>query len=433
MAFFLVFVAGGAAAKDEPARSNKATHARASADYNQSAVARSKACGPVNSKTMVYEVKDYWHGLTQCMRQLRDVWNHGGPDTLRTISGKKVRIQDLVRNQIVSELQKPYVRFYSNKDKGNAKGLTYAEVVDAEFKIKPGIERVALTNSIGVPYNGMGQSGMAYFLSQFARLSKKAGGEIGMRDAAFYRSIAMLSVNTLLTDTTEGGLATSVKCDKSPELQCTWFHSVTRRDLPSIAGGTLNQNLHVVRDLGLIADSMNDTSTEKKRINNAVRAGVNQLVFSNGHVGANTSPNFADFLSAPVGIGKVHWLYYGVRVDNDKKGGYFLNSKGKDCGYQMHVLDLLSSILARAEKLNELPDEFKSCSASAASAYQTILAVDATPNVQKNWSANDGRDYQCNDVTRKATRKSKFLNKLYGSCAWNESLDKELTKSPSGP
>jgi len=226
----------------------------------------------------------------------------------------------------------------------------------------------------------------------------------------------MLSINTLLTDTAEGGLATSSKCDKSPALQCTWFHSVTRRDRSSIAGGTLNQHLHVVRDLGLIADSIDDSPTDKERVNDAFRAGINQLVLSKGHVGVNAPPNFDDFVSGPVGTGQVHWLYYGISVDSKKKEGYFLNKKGKDCGYQMHVLSLLSSVLERAERLNILPKELRNCSASPASAYHTILAVDASPNAPKNWSADDGRDYRCNDAAREATRENKFLKKLYGSC-----------------
>jgi len=420
----------GAVAIDEQTRTNAGVDTKMSADYDPTTVSRSGSCGTVNPATSVYEVDDYWHGLAQCMRQLRNIWSRGGgANTLHTINRKQIPIQDVVRNQVIAELQKPHVRFYSNNDKKNAKGVTYGEVVNGELNIRPDIKRLALINSIGVPYNGMGQSGMAYFLDQFAILSKKAGGETGARDAVFYRSLAMLSVNTLLTDTAEGGLATSSKCDSSPELQCTWFHSVTRRDRPSIAGGTLNQHLHVVRDLGLLADSTNNSRTDKERLNKAFRAGINQLVFSNGHVLANIPPNLADFVNSPVGADQVHWLYYGLNVNSNKERGYFLNQKGKDCGYHMHVLDLLSSILARAEKLNMLPDEFKSCFTSMASAYQAVLAVDVAPNIQKNWSGDDGRDYQCDAATRGATRRNKFLNKLYGSCEWKGIRDNNQRQS----
>ena len=378
-------------------------------------------CGSdFDASTSSFRVNDYWHGLTQCFRQLRDIWRHGGPETNVSVGGEKFAIRDLVRNQILAELKKPYVGFFREQVANTpSEKLVFSEAVGPDMKVPSDIQRVALLNSKGLPYNGMGQSGFAYMLYFFSKLSKKVGDSIGNQDANFYRSIALLSVNTLLTDTEKGGLATTTSCSNHETETCSWFHSITRRDWPASAGGTLNQDLHVIRDLGLIADAMTDKADAKmkKRIDQAVSAGVNQLIIGKGRVSPGTSPNMANYLSAPVGTGHVQWLYYGMNVSSKKNNaGYFLDRKGKDCMYHVHVLNLLNTVLERADKYDYLPNEYKSCSSPVAAAYRTIHIANNSPGNRSMWTANNGRDYECGASTQKSHWRGKFLDKLYGAC-----------------
>lgn len=390
-----------------------------------------KNCGTnIDSKSLTFETKDYWHGLAQCMRNLRDIWSKRGPASLITLDDQKVTVRELVRRQVVFALNQPYVVFFDKDEVRPSDGQLFRQVINSQLDFSPDVDRVALTNKRGVPYNGMGQSGLSYFLYQFSFLSEKINDEQGKRDSVFYRKVANFSINTVLTETDAGGLATSSKCGNNAQETCVWFHSVTRRDLETKAGATLNQDLHVIRDLGSISDLLRKNGTKEddamiSRLDAAVSAGINQLFISEGRRNKKyNSPNFSDFLSPSVGFGQVNWLFYGINLAAENKAGYFLGREGKDCAYHMHVLDLLDSILQRAQGKGTLSDQYKSCSIPLASAYRTISVVSSSVGDKAVWAANDKRDYQCSYFSKKKNWNPNFLTKLYKSCDLNGNFEK---------
>lgn len=388
-----------------------------------------KNCGSnIDSKSLVFKTKDYWHGLAQCMRNLRDVWSRRGPTVLITLGNQQVSVRELVRRQIVFALNQPDVVFFDKDGTGSSDRRLFRQVINSQLDFSPDIDRVALTNNRGVPYNGMGQTGFAYFLYQFSLLSEKMKDQEGKRDSVFYRKVANFSINTVLKEVGAGGLASSSKCGDNEQEACVWFHSITRRDLDTRAGATLNQDLHVIRDIGLISDLLQKEDADKNsamisRLDAAVSAGINQLFISAGHQNKKyNSPNFSDFLSPSVGDDQVSWLFYGIDLATENKAGYFLGRDGKDCAYHMHVLDLLDSILQRAQRKGALSEQYKSCSIPLASAYRTISIVSSSVGDRKVWTANDKRDYQCSYFSKKQKWNPPFLAKLYKPCALTDSF-----------
>lgn len=328
---------------------------------------------------LVLDVPDAWHGLAQCFRRLRDLWaRHGGSEPVRAGRRDVGHVSVLVARQVAWEMSRPRTRTVEGRNGRPSMAL--------------------LLNDRGQPYNAMGQTGVAYFLYQFAALSEGMGQ--GARQAAeMYRHFAWASVTAVLTDVSDGGLASWRDCAVASQRRCVWFHSVTRRDLPTRAGATLNQHLHAVRDLGLIADLLAARGDKQQAhsLDEAVKAGIAQLIAARKH--GDGSPNLASFLFTPMGKAEVRWSYYGwnreANVDGD---GYLLKEKGRNCAYHFHVVELLAQIFARARKQSDaagLVSEALACGGPLDQLVRTAR-IRLTDEDSKNWgSSKGGEAFSC--------------------------------------
>lgn len=309
--------------------------------------AQPKACNR-RSDCTPYEIDipDYWHGLASCLRAVRDTWASQGADAEVRVTreGRRETISDFARQVVVASVRRSEVRFAAVTE-GRSALYRFADVFDSDLTPRGRFDDVFVANDRGTPYNGMGQSDMAYWSLQLAAQAGKGGYERSATDAAFYRAIATGAISAALRPVQEGGLASDLPCSDNPQKRCAWYHSITRRDRRPEQGLTLNQHLHVVRDLGLIADAFGRLGWDgADRYDAAAEAGVNQLLQPRRVAG--TPPVLADFLAPPAGRERVRWLYYG----HGGSSGYFLNRNGSDCNYHVHVLQLLEQVLARQAK-----------------------------------------------------------------------------------
>lgn len=402
------------------------------------------ACGPVKQvqqcdaerhcdRVPAYDVPDYWHGLAQCMRGLREVWSRKGadapvdmPNGQRSASG----VAGQVRLQVVREMSSSHVRFLGPGDPVS-RGFSFDAAFGPKGESKRTFDRVLLVNDKGLPYNAMGQSGLAYFLYQMAALAGRGTSEQSTADARMYRLLARGAIRTVITPVSQGGLATTRSCGAR---RCTWYHSVTRRDQTTEMGATLNQDLHAIRDLGLIADTVAKLQWDEGiDFEKAITEGLNQLAFSAGSDGTGAPPNLQDFLAPPVGEAGVRWAYYGFNPMSMKQPrGYFLGKAGKDCNYHLHVLDLLSQILERQQAkggLDRYRDELLSCDRPIAEFQRAARLRKTQPTLPASWSApSPGRDFSCPRLVAKAKAEvadsdedespssSSFLDKQLQSC-----------------
>lgn len=283
----------------------------------------------------LFDVPDFWHGLSGCLRGLRDLWGRQGGQTLVGLGTSDVPVRDVVRRQIQGELTRRTTAMFD----ADGRRLAADRVFDGKGRWKDAPQRLVLTNEAGQAYNAMGQSDLAYFLGQFAVLARRSDDAASREDAAMYLALARASIEVDLTPTARGGLATVSQC--AGDMTCTWYHSVTRRDRPGPAGATLNQHLHVTRDLALMA-----VLAEKEGLPDAARyraaslAGLAQLLVSPGLRAAASTPNLADYL--PTGSAS-RLAFYGIGLPQGK--GYYLGSQGRDCNYHLHVLDLMAAVL----------------------------------------------------------------------------------------
>lgn len=375
-------------------------------------------------RVAAYDVPDYWHGLAQCLRGLRDRWSRDGPDAPVGVGGGgDAGVSTLVRRQVMLAMAAPTVRFTAT---GAAKAdLGLDDVVDARGTPRRGFDRVVLLNDRGVAYNAMGQSGLSYFLFQMAVLADRGGYPEAAADTTLYRALARGAIATVLTPVAAGGLAASRPCDDDASLRCTWYHSITRRDQPTAAGATLNQHLHAVRDLGLIADLLRKQRwNEGTDFNRAIIEGLNQLAFAAGSTRPGAPPNLADFLSPPAGKARVRWAYYGLNpTAADDRRAYFLGVGGKDCSYHLHVLDLLSQVLQRAQAqgfLARYEGPLLACGSALGEMQRAARLRTERPGDAKLWSTPAaGRDYTCPKLGSDATPdedNDSFLEKRLASC-----------------
>ena len=297
---------------------------------------------PDCNQEFAFEIEGYWHKLAQCMRDIRNTWRREGPDYKIQLPGFP-SVSDLALAEIVQEMARSRVRFTT----ADGQKLAFSDVFDAELVPKFDIKQVTLTNDLGVPYNAMGQSGLALYLYHLAALAEGGAYSGADRDASFFKVLARGAIATVLTSVDEGGLASKTQCARSVSETCTWYHSVTRRDWPAASGGTLNQMLHVVRDL-LLINSLAAKQGWDEGVDFAAAAeqGLNQVFLSAGIEGG-VPPRLDDFI-APVSDGSsARWAFYGMKLEG-KGRGYFLKNKTKNCSYHVHNLQLLASIFERA-------------------------------------------------------------------------------------
>lgn len=194
-------------------------------------------------------------------------------------------------------------------------------------------------NQRGEAFNAMGQSGVAYFLLQFARLAQPGDAENG---ADWYRDLAVRAIEALLSPIEAGGFVRHTTCgDKA----CAWFHSVTRRDWSGSEGGTLNQDLHAIRDLLLIANGGFGLPPElERRLDDTVEAALRQLL-----TGTDPATPTLDGFFPPKS--NQSFAFYGARLSRfDAPGYYFLGRGTRDCHYHVHVTELLFQIMTEARR-----------------------------------------------------------------------------------
>lgn len=293
---------------------------------------------------------DYWHGLIPCLRDLRNAWNKAGPMTPVDMEGAP-SISDLVRTQILAEMGKAHTRLVPAK----GEPLPFAEAFGPDLTPLQPLERLILVNDLGEPYNGMGQAELGYMLYSFAAQAGEGGYPGAGRDMALYRLLGRLSFQTMLTDVSQGGLASWHACDVDPKRDCVWYHSITRRDEPAAAGATLNQMLHVIRYMEMASALLDREGwSEPFDLDTAAGAGLDQFFLTDGHEAPGTMPNLADFVGLRSADGA--WAFYGFdprRAEADGPG-YFLDDPERNLHYHQHVLDLMGEVLdwARAQGRN---------------------------------------------------------------------------------
>ncbi|WP_435165137.1 hypothetical protein [Falsirhodobacter sp. 1013] len=237
----------------------------------------------------------------------------------------------MARREVLATLQADTTRFRTQ----DGRLIPFNDAFHPDLTPRTGLVAAIRINDRGLPYNAMGQSGMAYFLYQLAAHAEK-DGDLAGRDV--YRRFARLALATVTTDIKAGGLASTVRCRN--EEDCTWFHSVTRRDREPEEGATLNQNLHAIRDMGLIQDTVRRLGWDEPDLEPFITAGVNRLFLS------DTAPTLNSF-AGPLQRQDGTWAYYGFSPQAGT--GYFLKKPIDNCHYHVHVLELLATILKRAQ------------------------------------------------------------------------------------
>lgn len=346
----------------------------------------------------VMEVSDAWHGLAQCFRALRDVWARRGPsEMLRKGDVELGPVHAVVERQVNWEMARPRVRWSSDA--------------------KTGEEHVVLLNDRKHAYNAMGQSGLAYFLYQFAFLSRNSALSDRGRLVQRYQRFGASAVNGMLLSVSDGGLSTWSNCAVSSVRECVWFHSITRRDLETRAGATLNQHLHAIRDLGLISDLLraNGSSDQGKHLDRAIEAGLAQLIADRQR--RTSPPNLASFLSPATGDRRARWAYYGFNAAANDEGGYFLNGNGRDCAYHFHVVELIAQIVERARISGngaQLIPHLLKCGSPTDELMQAVR-LRLTEKEPKRWSnvgSAKGRDFSCSKELLASAGQHKALSSL---------------------
>lgn len=337
------------------------------------------ACTRLSRNCVPYkaEVADYWHGMAQCLRKLRDSWAASGPgaEILITQAGYRRPVADFARDMVVASLRRKEVRLVARSGP-RAQQVAFDEAFDTDLKLRKPFDDAFVANDLGTPYNGMGQTDMAYMAFQLGALAAKGGYPRSATDEAFYRKVGESALATVLRPVGEGGLASYQTCAGDAAKRCAWFHSITRRDKQVTDGLTLNQNLHVIRDLGLIADIYKSAGWgDSGPFETAMTMGMNQLFQTLPTAASHRPPLLSDFLGPPVGAHGVRWFYYGYGYGSKSKaaGGYFLNEHGKDCNYHVHVIDLLNQIIAHKAGLpgSSVPSEVRACGTVLSEAVRT--------------------------------------------------------------
>ncbi|MCW7538929.1 hypothetical protein OOT46_13870 [Aquabacterium sp. A7-Y] len=373
----------------------------------------------------VFAVPDAWHGLVGCLRGLRDIWARGGPDAAVALGqGSSMPVATLVRRQVEAELGNPRVRV----DPAEAlKSALADERRNTErLDLKGRIERVALLNDRGRPYNAMGQAGLSYILYNLSGLAAQSRYPLAAEDSALFRAVARGALQVVVADVSQGGLASRRACEPNSAQRCAWYHSITRRDQPTQAGATLNQHLHVVRDLGLSADYLAARGWDEGiDFDRAVAEGLNQLFIGRGDEAPGSPPDLADFLSPPLGKAGARRAYYGFNtLAQNKQRGYFLDKGSKDCGYHFHVLVLFGQILKRAEQRGEmagLQNKVFACGSPLAELHRAAVLCRDDAHVEPRPNIGGG-DFPCpaQEPPPADRQYMKYLDDRFSRCARGE-------------
>lgn len=297
---------------------------------------------------VVFDLFDQWHRANPCLEDL------AASAVAQDISAP---IQEFLYQQMLYVLSRPEVRLY--KEGETNKMYVLKDIIDENERIDLSkVERIVRLNNLGVAYDAMGAADLTMFgLSTHYKLLKKGGtDEYRLK---FYKTIGIAAMELVLDRIKSGGLRSGGACDLKSSYTCAWFHSKTSKDSPARNGGTLNKHLQVARDLGRAADLMenidgfNGTNIHQGLINKFNKyavAGVNQLVYSSGHlVKKGAPPNFFDFVRVKANGKAVQnsWLLYSYTPTD--ASGYFLKDSAKNCGYHIRDITLLYSIFKNQE------------------------------------------------------------------------------------
>jgi hypothetical protein len=331
-----------------------------------------------------------WHHLSSCLQKVEDNWD-------QTKDADRSREAAVAREIAERVLLDDSTRFSADDERISQKS-TLIQYLDRGQLIPDAADvHIFQSNDLGQPYNAMGQTDMTRAFLQMSARALDAGGS--SKDSLFYRNAAEAMLRTVTDQTSEGGLATIEPCRADTTLDCAWFHSITRRNRPSNQGATLNQNLHALRDFGLIGDFYTGRGwPQPQPLDRLIAEGLNQLFLEAPRQRKGDLPTLEDFLAPPAGSSGVRWMYYGFNRNKPVgRGGYFLGRNGKDCGYQVHVLQLLSRILERAKSKGIWPVERALvCDGPLARAYRDT-ALRMSTDDPRIWSSNKlPKDSSCN-------------------------------------
>ena len=309
---------------------------------------------------------DTFHFTSTCMRKLRDQWNRAG-----NTPAAQAAMAKRVRAAVEERIGRRDVAYWGIGARATG-GDGLARFERAVASGQAGSAMVAEVNSLGQPWMGMGQTGLAYFMFVFSNLADKGGYPGHEADARFYRALGEAMVRPVLTPASQGGLMTRTAC-RGTGGSCAWFHSVTREDRPSDFGATLNQDLHVLRDLEMFGRLHRQFGWRPAMdYDGALRDGLDQLFAQAPRQRAGEEPTLADYLTPPQGRRGAQWLYYGFNPDRPAgQGGYFLSNRGKNCQYQVRSLSLVATLLEEVGKDRRWqPAQALSCDGALAKAYR---------------------------------------------------------------
>ncbi|HML30577.1 MAG TPA: hypothetical protein PKE16_17405, partial [Hyphomicrobium sp.] len=240
-------------------------------------------------------LKGPWQRVANCLRPLRDRWAKDGAAETVNAGGKQVPVVDALRETIYRSMTQSNAGAALVADPGRY--VPIETVLNPDLSLKQDVARIAQLNDRGQPYSSMSQTNIARTLFAFAALAKRGGYPEAEADRKNYDRLARAVVAAVLAPVSQGGLATTTPCAKAPDMTCTWFHAVTRKDIDTAQGGTLNKNLHAIRNLILIDRAAARTGGERDpALAAGAAAGLNQLFLAEGHDAAGKTPNLKDFL-----------------------------------------------------------------------------------------------------------------------------------------
>lgn len=362
------------------------------------------------------ELTGSWQRLTNCIMPLRRSWAREGGQALFEVDGQPQRIADIARNVIYRALTQGGAGATLESEPTRYRPLS--EVLAPDLSLRRPVVLIAQLNTRGEPYNGMSQTSLARILFGFSALATRGGYPQAQADAAAYDRLGRATLATVLTPVDQGGLASTAACAQAPALRCTWFHSVTRPDREPRQGATLNQDLHVIRDLFLVQETLRSAGqVPDPAYQQAISAGLNQLFLSGGHSRPGQPPDLANFLATP-GSG-ASWAYYGLNPDvAPPGGGYFLNEPGRNCSYHYHVLDLMAAILDGAGRANLAPQARQAALACGSPLHQMYRAATLNLPVPSVASGKAAQGAWCSvRPNRKSEQRMSLLSNAYARCA----------------
>ncbi len=296
---------------------------------------RLRVVGPANDSP-VFALPDSAHWTRRCLDDLLAV---------SLAAPRDHAIQDFIDRQVLFVLARRPMRFYRSGDTERFR-LKNVQNKDGTIAVER-FDRLVQANKNSVAHNAMAQANLGTWLLNAA----EAWAERDMQHErrVQYEALGLAALNVILDPLNEDGLNSSGACKDRPAETCSWYHAVTRRTGGGSGdGGTLNKHLIVISRLAEAADALagldaldGGRTVAADRFSEAARAGLNQLVYAEGHVAAGRAPNLSDYIPRDAAGEPIvrSFLYYGLNPARERKEGYFLKVNNfKNCHY--HVVDM---------------------------------------------------------------------------------------------